>query len=96
MLSNISARVLTVSHVFPRKVRHPNHFKTFRIEIGSGGAGSTLLVATFLILAEEALTVVNSRRKPVKAMKDYTTVNFGPIVGDKSVAHLNLLETASM
>jgi hypothetical protein len=29
-------------------------------------------------------------------MKDYSTVNFGPIVGDKSVAHLNLLETASM
>ena len=66
------------------------------MEIGSGGAGSTLLVATFLILAEEALTVVKSRRKPVKAMKDYTTVNFGPIVGDKSVAHLNLLETASV
>lgn len=63
---------------------------------GSGGAGSTLLVATFLILAEEALTIVNGRRKPVKAMKEYTTVNFGPIVGDKPIAHLNLLETASM
>jgi hypothetical protein len=54
------------------------------------------LVATFLILSEEALTVVNGRRKPVKAMKDYTTLNFGPIVGDKPVAHLNLLETASV
>jgi len=29
---------------------------------GSGGAGATLLVATFLILAEEALTVVKGRR----------------------------------
>lgn len=63
---------------------------------GSGGAGSTLLVATFLILAEEALTVVKGRRTPVKAMKEYSTVNFGPIVGDKPIAHLNLLETASV
>jgi hypothetical protein len=63
---------------------------------GSGGAGSTLLVATFLILAEEALTVVKGRRIPVKAMKEYSTVNFGPVVGDKPIAHLNLLETASV
>lgn len=63
---------------------------------GSGGAGSTLLVATFLILAEKALTVVNGRRREVQAMKQYSTVNFGPIVGDKEVAHLNLLETASV
>jgi hypothetical protein len=33
---------------------------------GSGGAGATLLVATFLILAEDALEVVDGRRKPVK------------------------------
>jgi NAD(P)-dependent dehydrogenase (short-subunit alcohol dehydrogenase family) len=63
---------------------------------GSGGAGATLLVATFLILAEEALTVVKGRRKSVKAMKDYTMVHFGSIVGNKEVAHLNLLETASV
>jgi len=63
---------------------------------GSGGAGATLLVATFLILAEEALTVVNGRRQPVKAMKDYESVWFGDIVGEKEVANLNLLETASV
>lgn len=63
---------------------------------GSGGAGSTLLVATFLILAEEALTIVNGRRKPVKAMEEYSIANFGPIVGDKPIAHLNLLEAASI
>ena len=33
---------------------------------GSGGAGATLLVATFLILAEKALTVRNGRRIPVQ------------------------------
>jgi hypothetical protein len=73
-----------------------NSSSTVAFALGSGGAGSTLLVATFLILAEEALTVVNGRRKPVKAMKDYSVVNFGPVVGDKPVAHLNLLETASV
>mmetsp|Transcript_28401 Transcript_28401/g.43498 ORF Transcript_28401/g.43498 Transcript_28401/m.43498 type:complete len:496 (+) Transcript_28401:114-1601(+) len=63
---------------------------------GSGGAGSTLLVATFLILAEESLTIVNGRRRSVKAMKEYSSVNFGKIVGNKDVAHLNLLEAASV
>ena len=63
---------------------------------GSGGAGVTLLVATFLILAEKALTVVNGRRREVDSMKEYSRINFGPLVGDKSVAHLNLLETASI
>lgn len=62
---------------------------------GSGGAGATLLVATFLILSEEALVIQNGRRKLVKPMRDYTKVDFGPRVGRKDVAHLNLLESAS-
>ena len=33
---------------------------------------------------------------PLQAMKEYTSVSFGDIVGEKKVAHLNLLETASM
>eukprot|EP00527_Entomoneis_sp_CCMP2396_P005670 CAMPEP_0198149274 /NCGR_PEP_ID=MMETSP1443-20131203/45822_1 /TAXON_ID=186043 /ORGANISM="Entomoneis sp., Strain CCMP2396" /LENGTH=449 /DNA_ID=CAMNT_0043814257 /DNA_START=59 /DNA_END=1405 /DNA_ORIENTATION=- len=63
---------------------------------GSGGAGLTLLVATFLILSEKALVIQNGRRKEVQAMKDYDRINFGTIVGDKDVSHLNLLETASV
>lgn len=63
---------------------------------GSGGAGATLLTATFLILSEAALTIVNGRRTPVDAMKDYSRVNFGSKIGDKDIAHLNLLETASV
>lgn len=63
---------------------------------GSGGAGATLLVATFLILAEQALTIVDGRRRPVQAMNDYSRVNFGNIIGDRDIAHLNLLETASV
>jgi hypothetical protein len=56
----------------------------------------TLLVATFLILAEKALVVRNGRRRSVDAMRSYSSVNFGPIVGDRDVAPLNLLETASI
>ena len=63
---------------------------------GSGGAGATLLVATFLILSEQALTIQKGRRRPVPAMKEYSTANFGPVTGNRDVAHLNLLETASI
>jgi hypothetical protein len=63
---------------------------------GSGGAGSTLLVATFLILAEKLLMIVNNCRTEVDAMKEYSTINFGEIMGDKDVGHLNLLETTSV
>jgi hypothetical protein len=63
---------------------------------GSGGAGVTLLVATFLILAEKALTIVNGRRIGVPPMTGYATINFGTTVGQQDVAHLNLLETASL
>ena len=63
---------------------------------GSGGAGVTLLVATFLILAEQALVIQNGRRREVPAMQDYSLVDFGSIIGEKEVAHLNLLETASV
>jgi saccharopine dehydrogenase-like NADP-dependent oxidoreductase len=63
---------------------------------GSGGAGVTLLVATFLILAEPALRIVNGQRRLVPAMSSYTDVDFGPTVGTRRVAPLNLLETASI
>ncbi|GKY92263.1 hypothetical protein MPSEU_000197400 [Mayamaea pseudoterrestris] len=63
---------------------------------GSGGAGVTLLVATFLILAEKALMVKNGRRVEVEAMNDYVAADFGPTIGERQVAPLNLLETASI
>jgi len=42
---------------------------------GSGGAGATLLVATFLILAEKALTVVDGRRRPIQVRYDFNKTN---------------------
>ena len=97
-VSNLMAKQLTrktldsYPHLKPEDLSVDFSFFT----AGSGGAGVTLLVATFLILAEKALTVVDGRRRQVEPMKDYTRVNFGPIVGDRDVAHLNLLETASV
>lgn len=63
---------------------------------GSGGAGVTLLVATFLILAEQALTIVDGRRIPVPPLKEFENAYFGDIVGERAIAPLNLLETASI
>jgi saccharopine dehydrogenase-like NADP-dependent oxidoreductase len=63
---------------------------------GSGGAGVTLLVATFLILSEPALMIQNGRRRTVPPMQDYSSVSFGDKVGSRDVAPLNLLETASI
>jgi Saccharopine dehydrogenase NADP binding domain len=63
---------------------------------GSGGAGVTLLVATFLILSEQALVVVDGRRQTVPPMVEYRTVDFGRMIGSRQVADLNLLETAAI
>ena len=56
----------------------------------------TLLVATFLILAEQALKVVNGRRVTVPPLQNFESTYFGGVVGSKEVGPLNLLETASI
>ncbi len=63
---------------------------------GSGNAGVTLLVATFLILAEKALQVRDGRRVSVEPMQEYISVDFGEKIGPRLIAPLNLLETASI
>ena len=63
---------------------------------GSGGAGVTLLVATFLILAEPALQIVHGQRRAVPPLREFVTTHFGARVGPRAVAPLNLLETASV
>jgi hypothetical protein len=55
-----------------------------------------LLVATFLILAEQALIVVNGRRTTVPPLQDFELADFGSVVGKRDVAPLNLLEAASI
>jgi saccharopine dehydrogenase-like NADP-dependent oxidoreductase len=63
---------------------------------GSGGAGVTLLVATFLILSEQALLFMHGRRKTVPPMKEFVNINFGRVIGRKAVSDMNLLEAASI
>lgn len=78
--------------VDPSKVSCKFNFFT----AGSGNAGVTLLVATFLILAEKALKVKNGVKLYEQPMDVYEKVDFGDNVGEKFVAPLNLLETASV
>ncbi|KAJ1441451.1 hypothetical protein B484DRAFT_390754, partial [Ochromonadaceae sp. CCMP2298] len=65
---------------------------------GSGGAGPTILSATFLILGEDVLTYKGGipGGLPVfkKSASDVTAVNFGEL-GDRDVARLNLIECES-
>ncbi len=59
---------------------------------GSGGAGTTILSATFLILSEEVLAYINGRPHYFEAASDFRKVDFGEGVGDRNVFRMNLLE----
>lgn len=61
---------------------------------GSGGAGATVLAATFLILAEDARCYVDGARVDKKTCGDAKKVAFAG-VGEKEVRRLNLLEAWS-
>ena len=97
-VSSLMAKQLVDLHLKQNQNNSPSDLtmKYSFFTAGSGGAGSTLLVATFLILSEKALAIRNGRRIEIPAMQEYDQVNFGTVVGDKDVAHLNLLETASI
>lgn len=63
---------------------------------GSGGAGPTILTATFLLLGEEALCYEQSRqiyRKPGSILR--RNVDFGPGIGPRDLALLGLIEAES-
>eukprot|EP01038_Epipyxis_sp_PR26KG_P013195 gene13195-17682_t len=62
---------------------------------GSGGAGPTILSATFLILGEEVLIYKNGNPIYKKSASDTFTTDFGPIIGFRDVSRLNLIECES-
>eukprot|EP00746_Dinoflagellata_sp_MGD_P015269 gnl/MRDRNA2_/MRDRNA2_133840_c0_seq1.p1 gnl/MRDRNA2_/MRDRNA2_133840_c0~~gnl/MRDRNA2_/MRDRNA2_133840_c0_seq1.p1 ORF type:complete len:509 (-),score=67.20 gnl/MRDRNA2_/MRDRNA2_133840_c0_seq1:115-1641(-) len=62
---------------------------------GSGGAGPTILSATFLILGEDVLTYKNGQEVLEKSATDSYTIDFGPGIGPREVARLNLIECES-
>ncbi|CAM9249506.1 unnamed protein product [Chrysoparadoxa australica] len=59
---------------------------------GTGGAGPTILSATFLILAERALTYRNGQELRLTPASDMKMVDFGGKVGPRQVFRMNLIE----
>lgn len=62
---------------------------------GSGGAGPTILTATFLILGENVLTYRNGKAVYYKSATDKRIADFGESVGFREVVRLNLIECES-
>lgn len=62
---------------------------------GTGNAGTTILSATFLILAERALSFVKGKPVTYPPASDFKTVNFGPKLGDRLVFRMNLIEAVT-
>ena len=62
---------------------------------GSGGAGPTILTATFLILGEDVITYVNGQQVLKKSATDPRVVNFGKSIGSREVVRLSLIECES-
>lgn len=62
---------------------------------GSGGAGPTILTATFLILGENVLTYVDNEPVYKRSATDLFSVDFGDKIGIRDVARLNLIECES-
>ena len=61
---------------------------------GSGGAGKTILTATFLLLGEDVLTYRDGLPEYRSTATDAINVDFG-LLGKKYVARLNLIECES-
>ncbi len=62
---------------------------------GSGGAGETILTATFLLLGENVLTYVDGKPQYQLPASDSTMINFGKYIGEREVVRLNLIECES-
>jgi saccharopine dehydrogenase-like NADP-dependent oxidoreductase len=62
---------------------------------GSGGAGKTILTATFLILGENVITYVDNNLVYKKSATDKRVVDFGSRIGPRDVARLSLIECES-
>lgn len=62
---------------------------------GSGGAGETILTATFLLLGEDVLIYANGKPEKKKPATDGKYIDFGKYVGQREVVRLNLIECES-
>lgn len=62
---------------------------------GSGGAGPTILTATFLILGENVLIYRDGKAEYRKSATDANKIDFGKEFGMREVVRLNLIECES-
>ena len=62
---------------------------------GSGGAGKTILTATFLLLGELVLTYNKGQKVYKETATELQTIDFGDTLGKREVARLNLIECQS-
>ena len=62
---------------------------------GSGGAGPTILTATFLLIGEDVLVYKNGEKQYFDAASDLKIIDFGKDLGVREVVRLNLIETES-
>ena len=62
---------------------------------GSGGAGPTILTATFLILGEDALVYRDGKPEYLLSASDARYVDFGDQFGLREVVRMNLIECES-
>jgi len=62
---------------------------------GSGGAGQTILTATFLLLGENVLVYRDGKRLYYKSATDRRQADFGAGIGQREVVRLNLIECES-
>lgn len=62
---------------------------------GSGGAGQTILTATFLLLGEPVLSYQNGSAVYFKTASDPISRDFGPGIGEREIVRLNLIECES-
>eukprot|EP00612_Vaucheria_litorea_P000162 CAMPEP_0171451642 /NCGR_PEP_ID=MMETSP0945-20130129/67_1 /TAXON_ID=109269 /ORGANISM="Vaucheria litorea, Strain CCMP2940" /LENGTH=407 /DNA_ID=CAMNT_0011976147 /DNA_START=104 /DNA_END=1323 /DNA_ORIENTATION=+ len=69
---------------------HSIEFSAFTA--GTGNAGTTILSATFLILAERVLCFKENVPLYHNPASDFKKVNFGEALGDKTVFRMNLIE----
>ena len=62
---------------------------------GSGGAGETILTATFLLLGEDVMVYQGGKPVFFKTATSPVTVDFGPGIGSREAVRLNLIECES-
>ena len=93
--SSLLAKKLIDNKEYVNGVSNVDDVKFSFYTAGSGGAGKTILTATFLLLGEDVLCYDKGNKIYKDTATDLYTINFGDKIGDREVARLNLIECES-